>query len=543
MRAQTPVRVVTVLTLIALVAVLFPLAGQAVTKAQVEEACADSRAQLEEYRAAQAAFEVAAHEYEDAVIEVDRVERKQESVAGSVSSHTEELDQIQTRIEEQAVELYMRGGLASPGIIFSASTVDEFMTTSEFLTTAATGGQESLDELVAARGELNRFQAVLDDTRVELETVEAQKLDARTNQEAAMEAEQAAYAKLSGRCKELATEYDREQAELAARARQRAAGSVQVGSFICPFTPGRTSFIDSWGASRSGGRALTRGQTCSPHGTSRYTRLPRAASRLVAAGSVATRSGCWPTTGSPSTTPTCPISTSPPGRRSARARRSASTATAATPEVGHRIFTSRSTPVGAGRQPSIPMQRWQGHAGSLPLVSEHRRRIDTVLEPDYLADISEADLDELRRRRESAEDVEAQISYYRRLLHGRVDLLNFELRRRSGQEERSLIEALPEILAAGMTFGSEPNLRHLDPMPPIPATTGRRLIDRIMDDGILTQLPELTDDELTEAIERVQEVEAELSAQRRQLHGVIDALQDEIIARYRSQQGEAQPAG
>ena len=30
---------------------------------------------------------------------------------------------------------------------------------------------------------------------------------------------------------------------------------MQVGSFICPFTPGRTSFIDSWGAPRSGGRA------------------------------------------------------------------------------------------------------------------------------------------------------------------------------------------------------------------------------------------------------------------------------------------------
>ena len=199
--------------------------------------------------------------------------------------------------------------------------------------------------------------------------------------------------------------------------------------------------------------------------------------------------------------------------------------------------------MGGGRQRSIPIQRWRGHAGSLPPVSEHRRTIDIVLEPDYLADISEADLDELRQRREAAEDVESQISYYRRLLHGRVDLLNFELRRRSGQEERSLIEALPEILASGMTLGNEPNLRHLDTMPPLPASTGRRLIDKIMDDGILTQLPELTDDELTEAIDRVQEVEAELSAQRRQLHVVIDALQDEIIARYRSQQGEAQPAG
>jgi hypothetical protein len=176
-------------------------------------------------------------------------------------------------------------------------------------------------------------------------------------------------------------------------------------------------------------------------------------------------------------------------------------------------------------------------------VTEHRRRIDTVLEPEYLADLPDVSLDELRERRESAEDVETQISYYRRLLHGRLDLLDFELRRRSGQEERTLIEALPEILATGMTFGNEPNLRHIETMPPIPTTTGRRLIDKIMDDGILTQLPELSDEELTEAIDRLGEVEQQLSAQRRELHTVIDALQDEIIARYRSQQGESQPAG
>jgi len=116
------------------------------------------------------------------------------------------------------------------------------------------GGQESIDELIAARSELDRFQGDLDETRVELEDVEADKLDARDSQEAAMEAEQAAYAKLSGNCQALTAKYDAEQAELRARARQRAAGSVQVGSFICPFAPGRTSFIDSWGYPRSGGR-------------------------------------------------------------------------------------------------------------------------------------------------------------------------------------------------------------------------------------------------------------------------------------------------
>lgn len=170
-------------------------------------------------------------------------------------------------------------------------------------------------------------------------------------------------------------------------------------------------------------------------------------------------------------------------------------------------------------------------------MNQNRRRIDVLLEPDYLDDVTTCDLEELRRRRHTAEDVETQISYYRRLLHGRMDLLNFELRRRRGEEERSLLEALPEILAAGMVFGPEPSLRHIETMPPLPSTTGRRLIDRIMDDGVLTRLPEMDEGEVIDAIERLSEVEEELSAQRKQLHSVIDAIQEEIVNRYRSSQG------
>jgi hypothetical protein len=172
-------------------------------------------------------------------------------------------------------------------------------------------------------------------------------------------------------------------------------------------------------------------------------------------------------------------------------------------------------------------------------VTDRRRRIDIVLEPEYLDGLADLDLDEVRRRRDTAEDVEAQISYYRRLLHGRMDLLDFEQRRRRGEEQRSIIEALPEILAKGMILGSEPTLKHIETMPPLPSMTGRRLIDKIMDDGVLTSLPELSDAEIAEAIERLREVETQLSVQRRQLHQVIDTLQDEMVSRYRSQQDEA----
>lgn len=170
-------------------------------------------------------------------------------------------------------------------------------------------------------------------------------------------------------------------------------------------------------------------------------------------------------------------------------------------------------------------------------MSDKRRRIDRALEPEFVADLDTLDLSELRERRDTTEDVESQVSYFRRLLQGRMDLLDFELSRRAGEEERTLLEALPEILAKGMVLGSEPTLRYIEVMPPLPESTGRRLIDKIMDDGVLAQLPDLADEEITEALDNLRDFERQLSAQRKQLHLVIDKLQEEIVSRYRTEHG------
>lgn len=247
-------RALLLIALAAMVASLFPMPSGAVTRSQVDAACEDSREQLDEYRQAQAAFEEAALGYEAALNDVERLEVKQGRIQGSVESHADDFDVLKHQMEQQAVELYMMGGLSTTGIILSASSVDEVLASSEFLAAAAVGGQSSIDDVVAAKGELNRFQDELSDVHDELKEAEAEAEAFLKDQEAAMQAEQDAYAKLSGRCKELQAQYDKEQAELRARRAQRAAGSVQVGSFICPFTPGRTSFIDSWGFPRSGGR-------------------------------------------------------------------------------------------------------------------------------------------------------------------------------------------------------------------------------------------------------------------------------------------------
>lgn len=251
---KTPLRVLLVISLAALVASMFPMASGAVTKSQVDQACANSRAQLADYRAAQASFEEAAFAYEEVLNEVEFLERRQERIQGDFDSKSEELGDVQSQLEEQAVQMYMMGGFNNPGIIFSASSVDQVMTTNEFLSSATIGGQQSIDNIIAFKGELSRYQDLLQENHDELKAKEAEAQDLLNQQEAAMQAERDAYDKLQGECKELTAQYDREQAALAAAAARRASGSVQVGHFICPMTPGRTSFIDSWGFPRSGGR-------------------------------------------------------------------------------------------------------------------------------------------------------------------------------------------------------------------------------------------------------------------------------------------------
>ena len=80
--------------------------------------------------------------------------------------------------------------------------------------------------------------------------------------------------------------------------------------------------------------------------------------------------------------------------------------------------------------------------------TENRRRIDIIRDEEFLAGL---DLDTLRERSGLSDGLGLNPSFYRRLLHGRMDPLAFEVRRRSGLETRSLIEALPEILGTDDT--------------------------------------------------------------------------------------------
>lgn len=262
MRSSVAARRVPVLALI--LVLVAPMAAVSVTKSQVDAACADSEAAYADYQAAQEEFLEASLAFESAANDVAAVERKQANITGAIETRRADMEDVAASAEQLAVEMYMRGAGAAPGVLLSVTNVGEAMSTAEMLEAASADDQRSLANLVAMEADLTEFSAELVDVEAELRAVEAERLDAMNRQDQAQAAAGDAYAQMSDRCRELNATYKEEQAAAAARAAADAQGrgggaagaSPQATSgFICPMAPGRTSFIDSWGYPRSGGRS------------------------------------------------------------------------------------------------------------------------------------------------------------------------------------------------------------------------------------------------------------------------------------------------
>lgn len=166
-----------------------------------------------------------------------------------------------------------------------------------------------------------------------------------------------------------------------------------------------------------------------------------------------------------------------------------------------------------------------------------RRRIDHVLDETFTAGLDGMPLEELRERRQLAHEVENELSYYRRLLHARMDLVAFEQRRRRGEDSRSLIEALPSILADPVAAGGNDDAGRVRPLvadvPPL-SGVGRREIDHLLGDDLLLRLEEVSDEELARSLELLADSEVDISRLRRRVQAAEDTLSAVIASRYRS---------
>jgi hypothetical protein len=168
-------------------------------------------------------------------------------------------------------------------------------------------------------------------------------------------------------------------------------------------------------------------------------------------------------------------------------------------------------------------------------VSEDRpanRRIDRIRDPSYLDGIEGQSLEDVRARRDECMAEREYLSLLRRLVQGRAEILKAELASRGSDDTRPLVDRLSEILASDQPVTSRGEAMKVS-LPEEEMLLARRRIERLVADAGISDPSELDDDRLKEAVDVLAGEEREVSAQRGDVHRVLDALQDELKRRYK----------
>lgn len=164
-----------------------------------------------------------------------------------------------------------------------------------------------------------------------------------------------------------------------------------------------------------------------------------------------------------------------------------------------------------------------------------------IFAPDYLKGLRQRSLEDVRAMRAECQEAETVVSYVRRVAQGRLDVVHDFLDHRAAGDGDAQLDAVVDNLSSIIGSG-----------PPRPSGNGRlpsRMspdleignltaeIDEVLDGARIGELPTMTEQELQVVAGRLTAIEARISDERRALHERIDALQAEIVSRYKT--GEA----
>ena len=153
----------------------------------------------------------------------------------------------------------------------------------------------------------------------------------------------------------------------------------------------------------------------------------------------------------------------------------------------------------------------------------------------HTTEVAVATIGELRDRRSCLGSIESQVSFLRRVLQARIDLIEAALAAREqapGAEARLsvLLGAVPELTMRTGPGGSGRSPRHRGLVDP-----DLELLAEIDVEGsvALLDVPTASDDELRDELVRLDGIERRISDLRSELHRSIDAIQGDIARRYR----------
>lgn len=132
-------------------------------------------------------------------------------------------------------------------------------------------------------------------------------------------------------------------------------------------------------------------------------------------------------------------------------------------------------------------------------------------------------LDELRSYRRRLTDEEERISYWRRLVHARVDVLRAEARHERPLRLNELVRVLGDT-GSGRGRTALVRVRAEEPLPELP----------VLEEMWVTELDPDDTAAVERAVDRLLAAESTLTDYRRALHRRIDKATEELISRYRA---------
>jgi hypothetical protein len=160
-------------------------------------------------------------------------------------------------------------------------------------------------------------------------------------------------------------------------------------------------------------------------------------------------------------------------------------------------------------------------------------RLERVLDVGYLDGLPDWSTGQVRTARAECEAEEEGVSYARRVLQGRLDILRAELRRREhvGDDQvEDLLARLTRILSTDHVASPPAQARATRLRVPEHADRLEADIDALVGP---TRVSDLETGEVAAVIDRLAAHERHLSEVRRRLFDRIDALRDELARRYK----------
>ena len=171
-------------------------------------------------------------------------------------------------------------------------------------------------------------------------------------------------------------------------------------------------------------------------------------------------------------------------------------------------------------------------------MTPERRRLDRILKPEFSQGLADMEMDELRRRRNDCLAEREYLSYLRRLIHGRIEIVGSELQGRgsvAAEGDRALVEKLAEALSHDSPQGPSRGEYVRVGLPEDEVALARRRLERLVNDVAIADPAAMSDSELREALDALMAEEREVSEVRRRVLSVHDVFQAEVKRRYKEQ--------